>query len=672
MRRQLWKLATITAIFACMSTNTIAHDTELLNDEQDSYGMSTEVQESAPRYESKIVTRQEVQRHLDQLITNTDKGNHLGIKIINMRDSSVLYEHNSDRNYVPASNQKIYTDAAALLYFGPDYQFKTLLLTDAKQVQGQTLEGNLYIKLSGDPTLTTDGLRNLLSKLREYGIRRITGDVVIDTSVFEDKPYGPGSSPSDSHFAYGAGKTPLILDQNNYSIIVSPASQAGLLATVEMNPANPYVHIKNGLTTVDSPKDCVIDFQMQDDLTIMARGCIGTGYKSAVKKLAISRPLQYAKALSKQMLVNQQVQLMGTVRQGKAPDTTKELGFVHSSPLSTIVADTLRVSNNVLADAVFLKIGAEYSGKMGTWQNSAQAVTEILQQQTGMPFIRTRISDGSGLSRYNTTSPAEMVHLLDHMYHNFPVAFEFIGALPKSGFDGSLYKRMQDRYYAGWVRAKTGTLIGVTSLSGYIATGDQQVLAFSMMSNGVQGGLKPYRHLEDDICKYLSSVVLTEGRMPDTRLTLSQLRWNPISKYIPRFAYQANQIKQKYLDVQEMLIRARTRKSGIHIVRETKDMNILVNELAVFNPNTSTIHPDYTSKLQGISRYIQTNKNPLVTIEVFKHATPAEDQLARARADALSAFLVNNGVEQSKILRIDATNSAQSVSPHFMRMIVTT
>lgn len=141
---------------------------------------------------------QALKERIDAIIT-AEKQAQVGVKIVSLKDKSCLYENNSRKLFVPASNVKLFTAAAAFALLGKDYCFETSLIVDG-EIVGTTLEGNLYLKCSGDPSLTVQDLEKLVTQLKTKGIKAIRGNLCIDATIFDGIPFGPGWAWDDGSF----------------------------------------------------------------------------------------------------------------------------------------------------------------------------------------------------------------------------------------------------------------------------------------------------------------------------------------------------------------------------------------------------------------------------------------------------------------------------------------
>ncbi len=454
-----------------------------------------------------------VDKKLRQIIQKSAPKINIGIEVKDITSNRVIFKKNADRHFVPASNLKIFSDAAALLYLGPDFRFDTKLLSNSHEIQNGVLKGDVFVAFDGAPDLTTAQLDKMVRQLKERGINKITGRVMAVPANYPEKPYGPGWMIDDADFSYGAPVSPYILDKNTITVSVSPHSEIKHLAFAKTTRAYPSVRINNQVKTMKEARLCRIHFNMTKANKLNIRGCIGAMQVAKEEEVAIKNPKRYVLKTLEQLMAQHQIQVQGGFHQGKLKGHEKVLAHQYSKPLAEIIKMTLKPSDNLFADSVFLKVGEKYSGKKATWRNASMANKKILIKNAGIKLRGTVMVDGSGLSRYNLITPHQMVGLLSFIDRAFPIKHEFIAALPVAGRDGTLKQRLmkdaRDR-----VRAKTGAMLGVVSLSGYLPTKNNHLLAFSMMMNGISGGsqnaLFRYRMLEDKICQYLLSVKLKE------------------------------------------------------------------------------------------------------------------------------------------------------------------
>lgn len=464
---------------------------------------------------------------VDKLINQVDPNINMGIAVVDLDTGATLYQRNADRTFIPASNMKLFSDAAALMVLGPDYHFQSQLSTNAHMLEGGLLKGSIFIHLSGDPSLTQENLYSLLSQLSRWGIKHIQGNVVIVSSNNAYNPYAPGWATSDLKYSYGAPLAPVVLDENRLTVTVNPSYSAGQPAIVEFNDKTANLSLDNQVKTTAKGDACGVDFSMNQENRVTVRGCVGLGQWAVQQRIAVQNPLRYTQDLIKQQLTDLHIMLDGQVLLGSAPHASLLLATHNSQPITQLMADTLKPSDNLYADSLFLHSAAKLNGAPLNWQQAQPVVKNFLQQQTGISLQNAVLTDGSGLSRQDLLTPQQTVGLLRFLHDRFPLAYEYIAALPIGGYDGTLRKRFRQPTQQGLIRAKTGTMTGIVSLSGYLYTANAHTIAFAIFVNKVPG-TKPaisgrYRYLIDALCAFflqqkpdnfrINSIANPHGRM---------------------------------------------------------------------------------------------------------------------------------------------------------------
>jgi len=447
-----------------------------------------------------------IQSGADKLINQIDPSINIGIEVIDLTNGTTLYHRNEARSFIPASNMKLFSDAAALMVLGPDYRFKNQLSTGAAQLQQGVLKGSLYLNLPGDPSFSHDRLANLINALKSLHINRIQGNVIIDSSHANVNPYAPGLMLEDRAYSYGAPLAPVMIDANRMTATVNPADKAGQPAVVEVDDDSGSIVINNQVKTKEQGARCGVDFAMDKENHLTVRGCVAVGQWAVQQKMAIRNPLIYAQGLVKQQLNQANIVLDGNVVLGKTPYGSMLIATDTSKPIAQLMADTLKPSDNLYADSLFLHAADKLHGSPVNWGEAQPLIKNFIQQQTGIEMKQAILTDGSGLSRYDLLTPSQTVSLLRFLFDRFPLSYEYIAALPVSGRDGTLQRRFRKPEQQDMVRAKTGTMRGVVSLSGYLYTANAHTLAFAMYINNVPGTSPSvsgrYRYLIDALCSY--------------------------------------------------------------------------------------------------------------------------------------------------------------------------
>jgi D-alanyl-D-alanine carboxypeptidase/D-alanyl-D-alanine-endopeptidase (penicillin-binding protein 4) len=450
-----------------------------------------------------VTGTQELIAEINNAVRRINPNAHVGITIKSMKYGDTLYTKNEKSLFVPASTSKVFTAEAALLYLGPEFKFPTRFVTDARSISNGTLDGNIYLVNSGDPSLTYYDVADLIQTLKSQQINTITGNVYIDNTAYDSITTGPGWLWTDTKLCYGAPISASIINHNCLSFKVTPSVNSGASANVITDPRSYYAGIRNAVVTHEhGNRTCYVKLDGEDGGSIAISGCLAKGNYGAGVSTVVTNIMQYDKSLVTDLMKHFDIQVQGEITAGIASASASELARHESKPLKDLITNMLKKSDNVIAGSVFKKIGELYTHRQGTWENGGNAVSRILSTRAEVDIWRMALIDGSGLSRYNQVTPQQMLQVLDFAWHNPDTNYEFVSALPVAGVDGTLKHRL--RNIAWKVRAKTGTMQGVVSLAGYATSADKEPFAFVIMINGHNGSIWQYRELEDRIVNSLT------------------------------------------------------------------------------------------------------------------------------------------------------------------------
>lgn len=421
-----------------------------------------------------------------------------GVYAVDLASGAVLYERNVGRSFVPASNAKLYTTAAALDLLGPAYTYRTLLLADGP-VRNGTLEGNLVVRGAGDPSIggrMLDGdrlrvFRAWADSLKALGITRVTGALIGDDDRFADEPLGYGWSWDDLTYWYGAEIGTLTFNDNAIDLVIEPR-RPGMTGTVRWEPFNTdYVTIVNRTTTTASGSIREGYERLPGTNTIVLRSRVPVG-RPDEESLAVTNPTLFFAHVLRQTLRQAGIEVEGPavdvdqLPEKPRPEALRPLASYTSPPLAQIVEVINKKSINLYAELLLRTMAAESLGDPGevTGEDGLEVVKQFLAKAQADTSLY-RLTDGSGLSRYSLVTPQQTMALLRYMWNHRDAAVRkaFLDSLPLGGVDGTLQNRFGSGPAARNVRAKTGTLSNVSSLSGYVTTTDGRPIAFVLMSN---------------------------------------------------------------------------------------------------------------------------------------------------------------------------------------------
>lgn len=436
------------------------------------------------------------------LTQNAAKKAAVGIKITSLSSGRVLYQANQQKLFTPASNTKIFTAGAAYHILGSSFRFETDLLTN-KQLSGSRLD-HLYIRGSGDPTLTGNDLEKLVLALKAKSIREIN-NLVIDSSIFDTSTSAPGWTPGDGPIFDKSPVGGLMVNHSCIAVRIQPARVVGHKPIVILDPAS-SVPVENRARTVANGQRTSLHVTRTKNNTVVVTGTISKGVKQKYYRFAVDLPHVFAGHALMNLLKKHKITCKGKLLIGKTPANAPLLARHQSDSVDTIIHQMMKSSDNLYADALFKRMGALRSRAPGSWANGAQAVYNFLKQETGIAFDGFIINDGSGLSHANKISPDHLSSFLHWVYTKASFKQEFITTLPISGVDGSLRNRMKHSSAKSRVKAKTGSLHGVTSLSGYITPQKGEHYSFVIMVNRKNKSAVEFkRKLEDHICTLLAA-----------------------------------------------------------------------------------------------------------------------------------------------------------------------
>lgn len=430
---------------------------------------------------------------------------HVGVSVITLADGAVLYERQADKLFLPASVQKVLTTTAALSLLGSQKRFATRLMAEGL-VEGGRLRGHLFLKGEGDPTLEAEDLEALAGKLAASGIREVAGDLVTDATAFGATGLRPdGWAWDDLAWGYGAPVSALSLHRNAVDVAVAPGAAGGAVR-VALTPPTAYVQLRTQAVT--HPAGGVSTLAIRGDYEggverWTLTGGLGAGSAQETLSRSVSDPARFTGTVLKEALARRGVVVMGRVRPGAAPAQARNLAVHQSPPLADLVRLTNKDSDNLIAETLLLHAGIRAKGGPGTWEKGLAAVSSFLER-AGWPQGAYRLSDGSGLSRYNAVTPGQMSRLLRHVAGDRLAYPAFLISLPVSGVDGTLGSRLSAGPAKGRLRAKTGTMSGVSGLAGYLDS-PRGPIVVSIFVNGFAGSAAPSRELQDKLVEALAA-----------------------------------------------------------------------------------------------------------------------------------------------------------------------
>ena len=418
----------------------------------------------------------------------------------------------------PASVMKLVTTQAALELLGPAYTWKTPVYLDGP-VRDGVLQGNVYIQGQGDPQLVVERLWLLMRRLQGLGVREIRGDIVLDHSAFEVPPADPGDFDGEPLRPYTASPDALLVNFRSVVLTFTPelpqASTNGAYGAP--SPRMARLSVEPPLAGVAWPAQVPLrpapcgDYRgelradFSDPQHPRFAGSYPTECGEKVWPLAFADPNTYADRVVEGLWRNVGGELRGRVHEGRVPAGLAPAYSVESPPLTEIVRNINKYSNNVMAQQLFLTLSLQQRGR-GTRADSRAIVETWWREQLGDASLPPpSISNGAGLSRDDRISAAGLAALLQHIWSS-PYMPELLSALPIAGLDGTL--RPQRWRADAMAHLKTGSLRDAASIAGIVqAAGGRRYVVVAIVNHPGANAARPA----------LEALVSWEGRAPAAR-----------------------------------------------------------------------------------------------------------------------------------------------------------
>ncbi len=453
-----------------------------------------------------------LQGDIERLVRGTGWRNaEWGVLAISLEHGDTLALIDPDLPLAPASNQKLFTTAAALHHLGADFRFPTYLLTEGEVVDG-VLTGDLILYGTGDPAMSdrllpsaTTPFEAFAHTLRELGIHTISGDVIGDGSHFEGPMRRPSWNPNDLDNWYAARVSALSFNENVVTVRIRPTAPGNPVEMLTI-PAGAGLPVVNTARTVaGGPRPSLVIVREDPDGPIELRGELGTQSIEQWRQLTVSDPELYAASVFRRVLEEEGITVKGSARslgegepsraraatthapafggEGPASATRLRTLDVHYSPtVEELLHVVNRRSHNLYSELLLFTVGRVATG-IGSFEAGSRAMTDYLVRTVGIRAEDLHVDDGSGLSRINRATASSFIRLLEHVAAS-PFADTFWSTLPEAGNRSEL-GRMFGSLAAGNLRAKTGTISRVSALSGVVRGVGGEPILFSILSNNV-------------------------------------------------------------------------------------------------------------------------------------------------------------------------------------------
>lgn len=417
-------------------------------------------------------------------------GKHISKNILGWRSEVVMN---------PASTMKLLTTLSGLDILGPQYRWRTNIYTDGTIRQG-ILKGNLYLQGAGDPKLIPEELAKMMRELQSLGIQKIDGNLFFDRSAYSPSVMEHNTIDGESLRAYNVPPDPLLYAFRTLSFQLGKSRTADFI-DISYTPALSQLRVANQMQLVDRPCDnwkSNIGFKLDPEATNNTDQALIANFSGAFPRSCKDVNFNIV-ALDANTFLTQGFaaawELAGGTwakppigKDGNVPLAARLLLQFEGIKLADDVVDINKYSNNVMARQVLLTLALEKMGKPATTANGDLVIQSWLKQN-GLNFTDLVIENGSGLSRNEAISAEQMNQLL-LTARNLPVAEVFYNSLPIAGTDGTMRNRLlsQLRKFLHLkkkpeARIKTGSLVDVRAISGYVLSKSGKMYAVTSFIN---------------------------------------------------------------------------------------------------------------------------------------------------------------------------------------------
>lgn len=431
----------------------------------------------------------------------------ISVDIYDLTDREILYRKNEEKLFHPASNMKVITTVAGLLFLGEKYKYETGLVTDGT-INNGILNGDLYVVGGFDPDFTTHDLDSLVQDLKDKGITKITGSLYGDVSKIDTLRWGQGWMWDDDPFTDFPYMTSLNINDNAVKLAFEPG-EIGSPVNIEIIPETNYFNDVYGVinTSVTIEED-TSDFTLTRDWmnfsnNIIVDGTLSQTVERDTIEVNLVEPEKYFLYLMKESLAKHGIEFNGTTGIEQAPEDA-ELITKFSRPFILTLHNLNKTSDNLSAEMTLRAMAYEHFDEPASAHNGVVMIDSAITL-AGLDADVYRIVDGSGVSHYNLVSAELLTDLMKFMYYeHLPLYKHMHYSFPIAGVDGTLKYRMKETGAYNNVRAKTGTLSGVSCLAGQLTAANGHHIMFTVMVQNYKGSSRTARGFQDEICRILS------------------------------------------------------------------------------------------------------------------------------------------------------------------------
>ncbi|MEO8399013.1 MAG: D-alanyl-D-alanine carboxypeptidase/D-alanyl-D-alanine-endopeptidase [Ignavibacteriaceae bacterium] len=433
------------------------------------------------------------------------KSTSAAINIYNLTKDESLYQLNSKLLLHPASNMKILTTTAALVFLGPDYEFTTSLYYTGNIVNG-ILYGDLYAVGGCDPDFTSKDLDSMTAEFKKLGVKEIFGNIYGDVSMIDTLFWGNGWMWDDDPSTDEMYLSALNINDNAIEVKVNVENNN---PKVTLNPQSNFTEVEFNSFVGDQENNSALiidrDWLNRKNTILIKRNLkkdLPNNFQTSAR-LNVWQPEFYFLTLLEESLQKQGIKFNGIKEIQAAPEETIQ-AFKFERGFDSVIVNLNKVSDNLSAEMTLRAIGEKYFGKPSSAKKGLKLIDSLIVL-SGLNPDDYRLVDGSGVSHYNLVSAELLLSVLKFIYNNHPGLYKILyHSFPIAGVDGTLENRMINTSAQNNVHAKTGTLSGVASLSGYVTSKSGDQIVFSILMQNYVGSSRTARDVQDKICELLA------------------------------------------------------------------------------------------------------------------------------------------------------------------------
>ena len=438
-----------------------------------------------------------IETELQKILNQQEyKNASVGIQFIDIESGLSVYEYNPNKLMIPASTLKIITSAAALEMLGPDYRFKTQIGYIGELRENNELNGDLVIIGGGDPTLgsmyfnkseTSNNFINFwVQKIKAAGIRKISGNIILDASIYDSEKVPSTWIWGDIGNYYGAGANAFTCYDDLFRITFNSPQDAGeLTSIISTYPTIEGIEISNEVVSSDINSDKAYVFGSPFDKKRIIRGTIPKGRNAFTIKAAVHQPEEILAYELITNLAKEGIFISGDIKFQKTDKSKFQTVFIQESPTLTEIIRVLNYESvNLFAEHLVMQIANEKTG-IGSREKGIELITEFYKTKEILK-VDFFMEDGSGLSHFNAISPDQITSILIFMAQKSENKEAFINSLPNAG-SGTLSGFSTELFPGNTLFAKSGSITRVRCYAGYLKTRSGKDIAFSIMINHFSG-----------------------------------------------------------------------------------------------------------------------------------------------------------------------------------------